>query len=151
MPRNRIILENLPLIYIKETLKKNYLKTIKIDEYEIITSNNYYNVLVKYDFTCAICGKKATFCNLEYNTKYKYHLNAYTEEGELLTRDHIYPKSKGGLDSLKNYQLLCHSCNQKKKDNTTMTLVTALREGYVTKRSVEKAVKNGKPNALIGV
>lgn len=67
----------------------------------------------------------------------------------MLTRDHIYPKSKGGLNSLKNYQLLCHSCNQKKKDNTTMTLVTALREGYVTKRSVEKAVKNGKPNALI--
>ena len=32
-----------------------------------------------------------------------------------------------------------------------MTLTTALREGYATKKSVEQAVRNGKPKALVGV
>lgn len=151
MSKNKIILSNLPLVYIRDILKNRYTKYMEFNGYKIHTGYDNYNVLIKYYFKCAKCGKEAAYCNLEYNNRYKYHFNAYTEDGEMLTKDHIYPQSKGGLNALKNYQLLCYTCNQKKKDDSPMTLATALREGYATKKSVENAVKKGKTKALIGV
>ena len=44
------------------------------------------------------------------------HCN-YCGSSENLTRDHILPRSKGGSNSEKNIQTLCHTCNQKKADN----------------------------------
>ena len=151
MARNKIILSNLPLVYIRDALKNRHTKYIEFDGYKILTGYDNYNVLIKYDFKCAKCSKEAVYCNLEYNDRHKYHFNAYTENGEMMTKDHIYPRSKGGLNSLRNYQLLCYSCNQKKKDISPMTLTVALREGYATKKSVEYAVKIGRPRALKGV
>ena len=42
------------------------------------------------------------------------HFNLYTEQGALLTKDHIRPRSKGGKDVMDNYQTLCYPCNSKK-------------------------------------
>ena len=39
------------------------------------------------------------------------------EEGTLMTRDHILPKSKGGRDHISNMQTMCVDCN-KAKGNT---------------------------------
>ncbi len=69
----------------------------------------------------------------------------------MLTKDHIYPKSKGGLNNIRNYQVLCSTCNEKKSDESPMTLVQALREGKATRYSVRKAVERGCPKALVGV
>jgi len=44
------------------------------------------------------------------------HVDLYTEDFELMTVDHIKPKSKGGTDELVNLQPMCLRCNQKKKD-----------------------------------
>lgn len=33
-----------------------------------------------------------------------------------MTKDHIMPKSKGGADSLSNYQTMCLPCNEAKAD-----------------------------------
>lgn len=75
------------------------------------------------------------------------------EQGQevMLTKDHIYPKSKGGLNNIKNYQVLCSRCNSKKSDNSPITLVQALNEGKATSHSVSNAVKRGNPKALVGV
>jgi 5-methylcytosine-specific restriction endonuclease McrA len=54
------------------------------------------NVFLRDDFTCQYCGRKAP--NVE------------------LQIDHKYPKSKGGLDEIKNYQTLCRECNVGKSD-----------------------------------
>ena len=36
----------------------------------------------------------------------------------ILTIDHITPRSRGGLDSIRNLQLLCHACNAIKGDRS---------------------------------
>ena len=69
--------------------------------------------------TCVKCGLEGLYFYKErfYNDK-TYHFNLYginkRGEEELMTRDHIIPKSQGGLDKLKNSQTLCQTCNGKK-------------------------------------
>ena len=77
MSRNRIILKNLSLQCIKNILENSNSKYILLDNCKIYTRYSNYKVLEKYNYTCAICGKKASYCNLEYNNKYHFHFNAY--------------------------------------------------------------------------
>lgn len=44
-----------------------------------------------------------------------------------LTRDHIFPKSKGGSSDKENLQLLCRPCNRLKADGTQEALLSKLR------------------------
>lgn len=150
--RNKVLVENLPLSIIKDTYNKPTSK-IKIEGYKVKTKDDRYLNFIKHGFKCAKCGVEGKYVNLETNYLGN-HLNVYAKkDGQvvLLTKDHIYPRSKGGLDNIKNYQVLCEECNKKKSDNSPITLVQALREGYATKRSVERAVKQHRPNALVGV
>ena len=62
--------------------------------------------------TCSHCKKDGTYFLLEKGVS---HL--YTEDGILMTKDHIIPLSKGGLDELKNLQPLCERCNKEKGSN----------------------------------
>jgi 5-methylcytosine-specific restriction endonuclease McrA len=55
-----------------------------------------FAVLKRDDFTCQYCGRKAP--------------------SVILQLDHIYPKSKGGSDSINNYRTACAECNLGKSD-----------------------------------
>lgn len=50
------------------------------------------------------------------NERYHFNLYAIREDGteEMLTKDHIIPRSKGGRDCLENYQTMCRTCNCRK-------------------------------------
>lgn len=69
---------------------------------------------------CVHCGLKGSFFAVEAcKPSFKnYHLNLYALTpggGEvMMTSDHIHPKSKGGLGSLRNRQPMCRNCNEKK-------------------------------------
>lgn len=42
------------------------------------------------------------------------HVDLYTADLELMTVDHIIPKSKGGKNHITNYQPMCFTCNAAK-------------------------------------
>lgn len=67
---------------------------------------------------CTCCGVIATRVIKGINPsggKYgSSHVNLYTNDGLLITVDHIIPLSKGGPDTLENKQPMCCICNGKK-------------------------------------
>ena len=44
----------------------------------------------------------------------------------MLTKDHIFPRILGGLDTLNNYQVLCERCNACKGNKTDLTADEAI-------------------------
>lgn len=69
------------------------------------------------------CGLEGKFFAQERHKKQstkKFHFNLYAldDKGQevLMTRDHVIPLSRGGLDTVENSQTLCANCNSKKSD-----------------------------------
>ena len=62
------------------------------------------------------CNKEGVYLIKAQNTDGGFHVDLYTAEFELMTIDHIQPKSKGGDNTLENLQPMCHTCNTKKAD-----------------------------------
>ena len=72
--------------------------------------------------TCVRCGLVGTyFVKEKHANDGSYHLNLYgvDKDGKeiLFTKDHIIPKSKGGIDDISNYQTVCVKCNMSKGNN----------------------------------
>ena len=62
------------------------------------------------------CSKEGVHLIKARNHQGGFHVDLYTAEFELMTIDHIVPKSKGGDNSLENLQPMCHTCNSRKAD-----------------------------------
>lgn len=113
------------------------LGNILIEGHHVDTNTDRYENLYYHKCKCAKCGAEAQYAALERcNDKNgKYHINVYTiQNGReiMLTKDHIYPRSLGGYDDLRNYQVLCERCNTKKGNKTDLTLEEAIEKGYTT-------------------
>lgn len=67
---------------------------------------------------CAMagCQKEGVYLIKAKNTDGGFHVDLYTKDFELMTIDHIIPKSKGGTNTIENLQPMCHTCNTKKAD-----------------------------------
>lgn len=89
-------------------------------------------IIFEQGLSCVKCGIEINrFIVQQHIKEYesgnaRAHLAPY-HDTRLFTKDHIVPKSKGGIDSKKNYQLMCCKCNGKKQNNLTYT---DLRKGH---------------------
>lgn len=66
------------------------------------------------------CGLQGSFFALEKWGDGGLHLDLYAKDSVgddvLMTIDHIHPASKGGPDTMENYDPMCKVCNEKKSD-----------------------------------
>lgn len=69
---------------------------------------------------CVSCGLEGTHFIVEkHRNDVSPHLNLYhisANRYALMTRDHIRPSSKGGMNCVHNLQPMCESCNRRKSN-----------------------------------
>ena len=99
--------------------QKNSENTIQVDGYDVYTHSLRYMTFYQKGCKCVACGKQGTHFTLDEGDgkDTRRHFNLRAEDGTLMTRDHILPKSKGGRDHINNMQTMCVDCN-KAKGNT---------------------------------
>jgi hypothetical protein len=78
-----------------------------------VASPRLVNLKIHKPICVGSCGRVGYLWRLESNGGLP-HLNLYAQDGVMMTKDHIIAKSKGGPDSLLNYQVMCSICNRKK-------------------------------------
>lgn len=119
----------LPYITLSEE-KKEY--KIGKKQYLVKMNSQRYFVFAK-NLSCVACGLTGTKMLLERNPNdVAPHFNLYAEENNelvLMTKDHIYAKSRGGKDRYSNYQTMCSICNNiKGSSNLTLSDIHGLRK-----------------------
>ena len=83
--------------------KDNEEILLNIDDKKFVKAGVRWQVFERDDFKCVACGKSS-------------------HDGAILHVDHIIPKSKGGSDTMDNYQTLCHLCNIGKSNKSDKKL-----------------------------
>jgi 5-methylcytosine-specific restriction endonuclease McrA len=114
-----IILSNLDT---PKKLKNHQSLTVTIAGEEIYALSDRYKLFFTKGYTCVNCGITGKYFALEKDRLDKrYHLNLYAVDDNskevLMTKDHIIPKSRGGSNTLDNYQTMCCKCNKEKGNN----------------------------------
>lgn len=92
---------------------------IEVDGFKVRPISLRYMTFYQKGIKCACCGKEGKYFQLDsdrngMNANSRRHFNLYAEDGTLMTKDHIIPKSKGGVDKVSNMQTMCYPCNKAK-------------------------------------
>ena len=126
--------------------------SIEVDGYLVKQQSLRYATFYQKGTTCVCCGKQGTHFKLDVergvdpeSTK-RRHFNLYAEDGTLMTKDHIRPKSLGGEDCVENLQTMCKTCNELKRSTPQedleleVVVATEIQSGKETYyRSIEDA------------
>lgn len=93
-------------------------KEFQYENYKVPLNKMKFKLFKTKGTKCVKCGLEASYFALEYqisDPKQTPHLNLYgvDEYGKhhLMTKDHIIPQSIKKIDKLRNFQLMCESCN----------------------------------------
>lgn len=106
---------------VKDALFEKDKKLAKVDfDGDLIKGNSQrYQTFFTKGCKCVVCGIEGKYFAKERHLQNKsYHLNLYAVDNNgdeiLMTKDHIMPRSKGGIDDISNYQTMCKLCNEAK-------------------------------------
>lgn len=106
---------------VKDILFEKDKRLAKVDfDGDLIKGNSQrYQTFFTKGCKCVVCGIEGKYFAKERHLQDKtYHLNLYAvdDNGDeiLMTKDHIIPRSKGGIDDISNYQTMCRLCNEAK-------------------------------------
>ena len=106
---------------VKDVLFEKDKRKSKVDfDGDLIKGNSQrYQTFFTKGCKCAICGIEGKYFAKERHLKDNiYHLNLYAVDDNgneiLMTKDHIIPRSKGGINDISNYQTMCKLCNEAK-------------------------------------
>lgn len=107
-------------INVPEKVGHNYTP-IKLENIEQLTQYKHRVRMLTFlekKPICVNCGKEGKYIIHGQDTHGRptIHIDVYTEDFELMTCDHIIPKSKGGLKVIENLQPMCNTCNHSKGD-----------------------------------
>ena len=130
---------------LKETGELIKSDSIEFNGYQIYKDSWRYRTFYQKGLRCACCGRIGTYFKLKADSKNieRAHFNLFSEDGTLMTKDHIIPRSKGGPDCIENFQTMCEECNKKKRD--IMPEVIPNVELVHIKKAEIKAVNVDKP------
>lgn len=100
----------------------------EFDGDKIRANSHRYQTFHKKGVSCCRCGVRGSFFVKECSGDAGlYHLNLYGFDSlnniQLMTKDHIIPKSRGGKNELSNYQPMCERCNAKKGNDLENCLI----------------------------
>ena len=96
---------------------KSVENQIKVDGYDVYTRSLRYMTFYQKGCKCCVCGKEGTHFTLDPSgdgSDTRRHFNLRADDGTLMTRDHIIPKSRGGREHISNMQTMCVDCNRAK-------------------------------------
>lgn len=110
--------------------------------YQVRMDSTRYFVF-KENAMCSACGLEGVkFCLEQSQGDKNPHFNLYgIENGRniLMTKDHIHPKSVGGVDMHSNFQTMCTICNNLKgSDNIPLEKIKELRILYDANKNLPK-------------
>ena len=94
---------------------KNRAPDLNVDGFKVHAVSLRYKTFYQKGCKCVVCGKEGThfrLCGDE--ASQRRHFNLYAEDGTLMTKDHIVPKSRGGQNLVSNMQTMCTTCNAAK-------------------------------------
>ena len=103
-------------------------------------------LFVNHGTKCVGCGLRGVFFAKEKHIEHadnlqvcwRLNLYGFDQEGKevLMTRDHIIPKSLGGVQHASNFQVMCFNCNAKKGNKVDESLLNRRH-----KRQTEMEIK----------
>lgn len=107
------------LIEVPEAIGHNYIpiKILPIEDLKRKYSRHKrLKTFTKKGLKCVSCPREGKYLIATKDRSGAIHIDLYTEDFELMTVDHIKPKSKGGTYDLENLNPMCHFCNTEKAD-----------------------------------